>query len=79
MTDAYFDRPVMQVKHVRIVGISGIKPELDFISFLLLYSPVLEKMTVKPALNVGPELMKELLRMRRASRAEVIYLDPDLE
>jgi len=66
----------MQVKHVRIVGISGIKPELDFINFILLYSPVLEKMTVKPALDVGPELMKELLWMRRASRAEVIYLDP---
>jgi len=65
----------MQVKHVIIDGISGIKPELDFINFILLYSPVLEKMIVKPALNVGPELMKELLRMRRASRAEVIYLD----
>ncbi|XP_024631145.1 F-box/FBD/LRR-repeat protein At1g13570 isoform X2 [Medicago truncatula] len=72
---AYLDQPIMQVKHVRIVGISGIKSELDFISFLLLSFLVLEKMTVKPALNVGPELMKELLRMRRASRAQVIYLD----
>lgn len=66
----------MQVRYVRIDGISGIKPELDFISFLLLYSPVLEKMTVKPVSNTGTELMKELLRFRRASgRAEVIYLD----
>jgi hypothetical protein len=66
----------MRVRHVRIDGISGIKPELDFISFILLYSPVLERMTVKPALNAGPELVKELLRLRRASgRAEVIYLD----
>jgi hypothetical protein len=67
----------MRVRHVRIDGISGIKPELDFISFLLLYSHVLERMTVKPALNVGPKLMKEVLRLRRASgRAEVIYLGP---
>lgn len=66
----------MRVRHVRIDGISGIKPELDFISFILLYSPVLERMTVKPALNASPELVKELLRLRRASgRAEVIYLD----
>jgi len=66
----------MRVRHVRIDGISGIKPELDFISFILLYSTVLERMTVKPALNAGPELVKELLRLRRASgRAEVIYLD----
>lgn len=74
--DVYSDWPVMRVRHVRIDGISGIKPELDFISFILLYSPVLERMTVKPALNASPELVKELLRLRRASgRAEVIYLD----
>lgn len=74
--DVYLDWPVMRVQHVRIEGISGIKPELDFINFLLLYSPVLERMTVKPVSNAGPELVKELLRFRRASgRAEVIYLD----
>ncbi|XP_045791394.1 F-box/FBD/LRR-repeat protein At1g13570-like [Trifolium pratense] len=68
--------PVMRVQHVRIDGISGIKPELDFVNFLLQYSPVLEKMAVKPALNTGPELVKDLLRFRRAStRAEVTYLD----
>ncbi|KAK2398453.1 F-box/FBD/LRR-repeat protein [Trifolium repens] len=73
--DVYLDWPVMRVQHVRLDGIFGIKPELDFINFLLQYSPVLEKMAVKPALNVGPELMKELLRFRRASpRAEVAYL-----
>ncbi|KAK7291158.1 hypothetical protein RIF29_06082 [Crotalaria pallida] len=74
--DGYRSCPVMQLRHVRIDGISGIKPELDFISFLLLYSPMLEGMTVKPALIEGSELMKELLRFRRASgRAEIIYLD----
>ena len=66
----------MQLRYVRIDGISGIKPELDFISFLLLYSPMLERLTVKAGLNGGTELMKELLRLRRASgRAEIIYLE----
>lgn len=69
---------MMQLRFARIDGISGIKPELDYISFLLLYSPVLERMTVKPvSSNGGLELMKELLRFRRASgQAEIIYLDP---
>ncbi|TKY57754.1 F-box/FBD/LRR-repeat protein [Spatholobus suberectus] len=75
--DVYFTCPVMQLRYVKIDCISGIKPELDFINFLLLYSPVLERMTVKPVSNAGLELMKELLRFRRASgRAEIIYLDP---
>jgi len=39
---------------------------------------VLEQMTVKPAsIEGGWELVKELLRFRRASiQAEVIYLEP---
>ncbi|GAU17674.1 hypothetical protein TSUD_07360 [Trifolium subterraneum] len=62
------------VRHLRIEGISGTKSELDFIRFLLLYSPMLEKMILKPVVNVKPELMIELLRFRRAStRAEIIY------
>ncbi|XP_038703923.1 F-box/FBD/LRR-repeat protein At1g13570-like [Tripterygium wilfordii] len=63
---------------VKIAGISGIRSELDFIRFLLLYSPLLERMTIKPAsLDGGWDLMKELLRFRRASvQAEIVYLDP---
>jgi hypothetical protein len=62
------------VQHVMIVGISGTKSELDFIKFLLLYSPMLEKMTVKPLGKVRPELVTELIRFKRASgEAEVIY------
>lgn len=66
-----------QLKVVKIAGISGIRSELDFINFLLSNAPVLEKMTVKPAsVDGGWELLKELLRYRRAStRAEIIYLD----
>ncbi|GMY28486.1 F-box/FBD/LRR-repeat protein At1g13570-like [Fagus crenata] len=67
-----------QLRLVKILGISGIKPELNFINSLLSTSPVLEKMTVKPAsINGGWELLKDLLRFRRASvQAEIIYLDP---
>ncbi|XP_045824607.1 F-box/FBD/LRR-repeat protein At1g13570-like [Trifolium pratense] len=66
-----------QVRHMRIVGISDTKLELEFIKFLLLYSPVLKKMTVMPVANVVPELMKALIRFKRASgEAEVIWQDP---
>ncbi|CAJ2675120.1 unnamed protein product [Trifolium pratense] len=67
------DTPLL-VRHLAIEDISGTKSELDFIRFLLLYSPVLEKLIVKPIVNVKPELMIELIRFRRASaQAEVIY------
>jgi hypothetical protein len=68
-----------RVQHVRIdgSGISGTKSELDFIKYILLYSPVLEKMTVKPVANVVPKLRKALMRFKRASReAKVIWEDP---
>jgi hypothetical protein len=76
-----FSGPVMpfRVRHVMIGSyrISGTKSELDFIKYLLLYSPVLEKMTVKPVANFVPELMKALMRFKRASgEAEVIWEDP---
>ncbi|WJX95180.1 hypothetical protein P8452_76526 [Trifolium repens] len=43
--EAIFPMPAMaiQVRYVTIDGISGTKSELDFIKFLLLYSPVLKK------------------------------------
>ncbi|AES59062.1 putative F-box domain, FBD domain, leucine-rich repeat domain, L domain-containing protein [Medicago truncatula] len=77
-----FSGPAMpiQVQHVTIDGISGIRSELDFIRFLLRYSPVLEKMIVKHVVNVQPELITELLRFKRASdEAEVIYLEKEEE
>ena len=66
----------MQLRSVWIDCIIGTKPELDFISFLLLESPVLERMIVKPAFNRRFEFLPiELLRFRRASgRAEIIYM-----
>ncbi|KAG5542241.1 hypothetical protein RHGRI_021943 [Rhododendron griersonianum] len=74
----YYNCPFNQLRLVKVVGIFGVRCELDFINFLLANSPVLERMTVKPASNeIGWELLKELVRFRRASvRAEIIYLDP---
>lgn len=75
----YKNFPLGQLQNVKVVGIGGSKSELDFINYLLLASPVLEKMTVKPASagGAGWDLAKKLLRFRRASMlAEVIYLDP---
>ncbi|KAK3038155.1 hypothetical protein RJ639_029609 [Escallonia herrerae] len=70
--------PFNQLRLVKIAGISGGSRELNFINFLLANSPALEMMTVKPAsTNGGWELLKELLRFRRASvQVEIIYLDP---
>ncbi|KAL4566304.1 hypothetical protein LXL04_030418 [Taraxacum kok-saghyz] len=67
-----------QLRFVKIAGIFGSPRELNFINFLLANSPILERMTVKPASpDGGWELLKELLRFRRSSvHAEIIYLDP---
>lgn len=66
-----------QLRLVKIVGISGIRSELDCIKFLLSNSPVLEKMIIKPVSNEGGwELVKQLLHFRRASiQAEVFHLE----
>ncbi|CAM8926186.1 unnamed protein product [Rhodiola kirilowii] len=66
------------LRHIKVCGISSAAQELEFISFLLSVTPGLERMTVKPAsLDRGWELVKELLRFRRASvQAEVVLLDP---
>ncbi|KAL6212954.1 hypothetical protein ACLB2K_018169 [Fragaria x ananassa] len=72
------NRPFAQLQLVRIISTSNTQPEVDFIEFLLSNSPVLEKMTVKPAsINCGWELVKKLLRFKRVSaNAEIIYLEP---
>lgn len=67
-----------KLRFVRITGIAGAKPELDFMKFLISNSPVLERMEVTPAsTSVRWELVTKLLSFRRASnRAEIIYMDP---
>ncbi|KAL5777918.1 hypothetical protein ACOSP7_010844 [Xanthoceras sorbifolium] len=77
-TDDHWSSMFSQLRLVKIAGISGVRSEMDFINFLLSNATVLERMTVKPAsVDGGWELMKELLRFRRASTlAEIIYSDP---
>ncbi|XP_070678620.1 F-box/FBD/LRR-repeat protein At1g13570-like [Malus domestica] len=69
-----------KLRIVKITGIFGLKAELDFIRFLLSSSPVLEKMTVKPAAANNFEvkmLLQKLLQFKRVSaNAEIFYLDP---
>jgi hypothetical protein len=67
-----------QLRLVKIADFHGTKAELDFIRFLLLSSPLLESMTVKPISEDGSsEILKKLVRFKRASvDAEIIYLDP---
>ncbi|CAL2279436.1 unnamed protein product [Prunus armeniaca] len=71
--------PVTQLRLVRISYIFDLKTELDFIRFLLLNSPVLEKMIVTPDdASDSLELIKQFLRLGRASvHSEIIFLDPD--
>ncbi|PNX97531.1 F-box/FBD/LRR-repeat protein [Trifolium pratense] len=75
-----FSEPVMPLtlQRVKIEDISGTKSELDFIRFILLYSPVLEKMIVEPVVNIASELMAELIRSSIVSeQAKIIYLAKD--
>ncbi|KAM5549738.1 hypothetical protein ABKV19_000914 [Rosa sericea] len=82
--DVSYNCTLSQLRLVKITEISGVKAELDFIRFLLLSSPLLERMTItlpqfpEPATVDGfPKLVKELLQFKRESKhAEIILLDP---
>ncbi|XP_030460514.1 F-box/FBD/LRR-repeat protein At1g13570-like [Syzygium oleosum] len=65
-----------QLQIVSMVGISGSKPELELMKFLLTSSPNLQKMTIQPnSTNGEGKLLRELVRYRRAStQAEVFFL-----
>ncbi|XP_034229797.1 F-box/FBD/LRR-repeat protein At1g13570-like isoform X2 [Prunus dulcis] len=73
--------PFSQLRFVKISNVSNVKAQLDFIRFLLLNSPVLEKIIVKPAYaDDSWEQVKQLLRLGRASvHSEIIFLDPSFE
>lgn len=62
---------------MKITQISCAKAQLDFIKFLLLSSPVLERMTVQPSSADGvPNLVKDLLLFKRVSKCvEIMLLD----
>ncbi|KAK9941811.1 hypothetical protein M0R45_007505 [Rubus argutus] len=67
-----------ELRLVEIKGVSGAKAELDFIKFLLLSSPTLKSMKIKPASADGSlELLKKLLEFGRVSvNSKIIYLAP---
>lgn len=63
-----------QLRFVKITDLSGVNAALDFIRFLLLSSPVLEKMTIKPTSVIDiPELDKVAPFMCASERAKIIY------
>ncbi|CAI0435350.1 unnamed protein product [Linum tenue] len=76
--DDHWTSLFLQLRSVKLVGISGVQPELDCIKFLLSNSPALERMSIKPILvDGGLDLLKDSLQFSRASvMAEIIYLDP---
>ncbi|XP_004300749.1 PREDICTED: F-box/FBD/LRR-repeat protein At1g13570-like [Fragaria vesca subsp. vesca] len=67
-----------QLRVVKASRISGVKAEVELIRFLLLNSPVLEKMILRPLHSSGGcRLLKKLLMFRRASaQAQIEYLHP---
>ncbi|KAM5585984.1 F-box/FBD/LRR-repeat protein [Rosa sericea] len=66
-----------QLQYVFVNDIRDVKAELDFIRYLLLNSPVLERMTVQPVPGVeSSKLEKKLLRSMCASvHAKIIFQD----
>ncbi|PSS17223.1 F-box/FBD/LRR-repeat protein, partial [Actinidia chinensis var. chinensis] len=74
----YHNCPFNQLRLVQVADIVGVRCEMNVIYFLLANSPVLERMTVRPAFNnMRCELLEELVVFPRASaRAEIIFLDP---
>ncbi|XP_050224292.1 F-box/FBD/LRR-repeat protein At1g13570-like [Mercurialis annua] len=57
-----------------------VKPDLEFIKFILAESVVLEKMYIEPAHGTvaedGLQILKEIVRLQRSSKkAEILYLD----
>ncbi|KAF6156406.1 hypothetical protein GIB67_031527 [Kingdonia uniflora] len=73
----YLSSTFNHLEYVEISGVSGLKPELEFIEVLLANAVVLVDMTIKLWKGYeGSEISKELLQFRRASpQAKIIYLD----
>ncbi|CAK7327897.1 unnamed protein product [Dovyalis caffra] len=80
----FSDCSLNRLREVKMQLISGVQPELEFMKFLLAESTMLEKMEILPtkekSINGGFQILRELIRFRRASaKAEIIYLEPDLD
>ena len=85
----HWDRPFAHLRRVEISCFGGTQAEIDFISFMLLTSPVLSRMTVKLDKDAGNkweysvakykekfEIVKQLLCLKRASpQAEIVLME----
>ncbi|KAF8407777.1 hypothetical protein HHK36_006913 [Tetracentron sinense] len=73
----HLDCSMNHLRVVRAYDIGGARPELQFIKFLLVHSPVLETLNVTPRSGKNIDkmtMLEELLRFRRASAsAEIIH------
>ncbi|KAF8407745.1 hypothetical protein HHK36_006880 [Tetracentron sinense] len=77
----HLDCSMNHLRVVRASGILGLAPELQFIKFLLVSSPVLEILSVTPKPDEyikETEMLTELLRFQRASTIAKIVYNPNL-
>ncbi|XP_050224305.1 uncharacterized protein LOC126673999 isoform X2 [Mercurialis annua] len=71
----------LRVVKMKLSRSEEVKPDLEFIKFILAESRVLEKMFIQPPSGTvaedGQKILKEITRFQRSSKkAEILYLDP---
>ncbi|KAF5751979.1 F-box/FBD/LRR-repeat protein [Tripterygium wilfordii] len=67
-----------QLQEVRMEVFCGTWPELEFLKCLLAKSLVLEKIIIQTEVEIGLKILRDVLRLRRASpRTEILFLDPE--
>lgn len=75
------DISLNELREVEIHCVSGTRPELDFIKFILAKSPILERLLIKfkpEVVSVESRILKELLRFKRLSpEAEIMFRNRD--
>ncbi|PKA58907.1 F-box/FBD/LRR-repeat protein [Apostasia shenzhenica] len=83
-TSSFFDKRefhnarLCQLRRVKLTELMGLRPELEFIEFILAASSALEVLTIKLDTDATEEVKfyKEIMRFRRAStRAQIEILD----
>ncbi|XP_050224280.1 F-box/FBD/LRR-repeat protein At1g13570-like [Mercurialis annua] len=71
----------LQVVKMNLSKKKGVRPELEFIKFLLAEAEVLENMFIQPAKGTvaeqGLKILKKVILFQRSSKkVEIVYLDP---
>ncbi|XP_050221039.1 uncharacterized protein LOC126671318 [Mercurialis annua] len=72
----------LRVVKMKLSDKKEVRPELEFLKFLLAESVVLEKMLIQPAEGTtaeeGFKILKKIIRFQRSSKkADILYLDCD--